>query len=126
MLLRFVIDPSTFEDLALRGDWGTFLGSLEAFWPTHGVFVMPEDFDDVLDRSGLDRHSISQWRTFLSAGEKRTLLQENSGIDWSAMQSWYDLEGVNGQFEMALLRQANTPGLGLPRIANSVRTTPEA
>ena len=108
MLLRFVIEPSTFEDLALRGDWDTFLGSLESFWPAHGVFVMPKDFDDVLDRSGLDSHSISQWRTFLMAGAKRTLLQNNSGIDWSGMQSWDDLEGVNGQFEMALLRQADT------------------
>ena len=107
MLLRFVIEPSTLEDLVLTGGWDTFLGSLQWFWPTHGVLVMPEDFDDVLDRSGLDSHSISQWRTFCMGGAKRTLVQNNSGIDWSEIASWHDLEVVNGQFEMALLRQAN-------------------
>ncbi len=108
MLLRFVIEPSTFEDLVLRGDWGTFLGGLESFWPNHGMFVMPEDFDDILDQSSLDRHSIGQWRTFLMAGAKRTLLQKNGGIDWSGIQSWDDLKGVNGQFEIAILQRAST------------------
>ena len=75
---------------------------------------MPEDFDDVLDRSDLDRQSISEWRTFLKAGAKRTLLEKKGGIDWSEMQSWTDLKRLNGQLEMALLQHANVARLKSP------------
>ncbi len=105
MLLRFVVEPEALKDLAHSGNWDSFLGGLELFWPAHGIFIMPEDFDGILDQSGLDSHRISQWRQFMLAGQKRTFPHNTRGIDWAEKQSWHDLEEVNGQFDLALLQQ---------------------
>ena len=108
MLLRFMIDPLVFGDLVQRGVWDIFLGSLELFWPAHGVFLMPEDFDDILDRSGLDSHRVSQWRKFSMTGGKRTAPHKTGNIDWAGIQSWQDLKEHNGKFELGILQQAQT------------------
>ena len=40
-------------------------------------------------------------------GRKRTLPHKNQGVNWTAKQSWSDLNEFNGQFDLALLQQTN-------------------
>lgn len=113
MLLQFVIEPAALGELVHRGNWGTFLASLESFWHSHGVLVMPDDFDEHLDRSGLDRYRISQWRTFIKDGPKRVLPKNDHGVDWVEAVSWDDLKEHIGEFELALLQQTHAGRFGL-------------
>ena len=113
MLLQFIIEPAAFGELVHRGNWGTFLASLESFWLPHGVLVMPDDFDEDLDKSGLDSYRISQWRTFIKDGYKRILPKNQHGVDWVNALSWDDLKEHGGEFELALLQQTHAARFGL-------------
>ena len=106
MLLQFVIEPSALEGLANRGNWATFLASLESFWESHGVLLIPEGFDETLGQSGLDSHRISQWRKFVTYGPKRILLEKHRGVDWAGVRSWGDFAAWTGEYDLALLQHS--------------------
>ena len=107
MILEFIIEPEAFQDLDQRGNWGSFLASLETFWERHGVLVVPDDFDESLERSGLNISCINEWRTFVTGVPKRTVSKQNCTIDWAKVHTWNDIKEHQGQFDLALLQQPN-------------------
>ena len=83
-----------------------FFRDLERFWPSHGLLVIPSNFDDNLETAGLDGDRIGQLRTFLMReGHRKIALNDVAEFDWTNILSWATLQEYSSQFDLALLQE---------------------
>ena len=115
MILQFIVEPELLKDVADRGNWTTFVDSLERFWPSHGVLIMPPDFENTFNQSGLDSHRLSEWKKFVThdAHRKSHLTTEFAGFTWARLESWDDLDRYDSHIDLALLQDVRAALFGL-------------
>ena len=115
MILQFAIEPEVLKDVADRGTWASFVDGLEQFWPSHGVLVMPSDFDKTFNQSGLDSHRLSEWKKLVTheAHRKSYSPKEFVGFDWATVESWKDLKPCDNKIDLALLQDVRAAVFGL-------------
>ena len=107
MILRFTIEPEALREVVEKGGWPTFLQYLNRFWLTHGLLVMPPDFDSNLRESGLDATSLGEWQTFLLRESYRKTMEKQilSGLEWVNVLSWESLSDFKDTFDLALVQE---------------------
>ena len=115
MILRFVIEPEMFKDLENRGDWPVFLQALDRFWRPHGVWIIPNNFDQELAASGLAGGRISEWKRFVTheGFRKQPFRNKPGDFNWASVQAWADLSVHTTAFDLALLQEARAAVLDL-------------
>ena len=107
MILRFIIEPAALREVVDKGEWPTFLQYLDRFWPSHGLLVMPPDFDSSLKESGLDATSLGEWQTFVLRESHRKSMDKQilSEFEWVNVQSWDSLSDFKDALDLALLQE---------------------
>ena len=117
MLLQFSIEPEAFKDFVDRetAEWRVSISNFMKFWRSHGVFVLPVDFDPAA--SGLSGQRLNDFRALVLNDSPRQYRRRKIGNhespDWANVQSWADLKQHIGQFDLALLERTRAACLDL-------------
>ena len=117
MLLQFSIEPEAFKDFVDRetAEWRVAISDFMKFWRSHGIFVLPSDFDPAV--SGLSGQRLSDFKAlFLNDSPqkyRRRKISTQESPDWGNVQSWADLRQYIGQIDLALLERTRAECLDL-------------
>ena len=117
MLLQFSIEPEAFKDFVDRetAEWRVSISNFMKFWRSHGVFVLPVDFDPAA--SGLSGQRLNDFRSLVLNDSpqqyRRRKIGKHESPDWANVQSWADLRQYIGQFDLAFLERTRAACLDL-------------
>ena len=117
MLLEFVVEPEAFGAGSDREtvEWRELLNRFLSFWNTHGVLLMPHNFDP--ETSGLNGQRLNDFKSLILQGStkkfRRRTITSDQFPDWNKVQSWDDLKQYEDKFELAFLEQVRAFYLGL-------------
>ena len=117
MLLQFIIEPEAFHGFTSRenAEWRASLLDFMSFWRSHGVLVLPSDFDP--EKTGLQGQRLNDFKSLIINESflqyRRRKLSKNESPNWASVQSWNDIKQYVGRFDLALLERVRAACLDL-------------